>query len=83
MTEPQLDQTRWNRLGSERLRALREEPERFVSESSPHAGQLCHAELTGLLEPLQGRRILELGCGGGCSRGPSGESPGGRTPSPR
>lgn len=63
--EPSLRQDRWNRLGSERLRALREEPQRFVPGASPHAGQLCNRELAALLEPLAGRRILELGCGRG------------------
>ena len=63
--ERPLRQDRWNLLGRERLRALRDDPQRFVPRASPHAGQLCARELGALLEPLAGRRILELGCGRG------------------
>ena len=59
------DQSRWNELGSSRLREMRQEPERFRIRESPHEKKLHHAALLDLLEPLKDKRILEVGCGRG------------------
>jgi SAM-dependent methyltransferase len=59
------DQSRWNELGSSRLREMRQDPERFRLKASPHKKKLHHDALLGLLEPLKDKRILEVGCGRG------------------
>jgi SAM-dependent methyltransferase len=59
------DQSRWNELGSSRLREMRQAPERFRIQESPHKKKLHHSALLDLLEPLKDKRILEVGCGRG------------------
>ena len=59
------EQTRWDSYGEGFLKHLRENPDRYILQESPLHDRAYHDQLMGLLEPLQGRRILELGMGRG------------------
>jgi len=59
-------QQRWNIKGRQFLDALRENPESFIVDASPYSNRrIINRDLMQLLGPLQGRRVLELGCGRG------------------
>jgi 2-polyprenyl-3-methyl-5-hydroxy-6-metoxy-1,4-benzoquinol methylase len=58
-------QARWDEYGKERIRLIRENPERFLIQESPHKNMPEHADLTELLGRLEGKSVLELGCGFG------------------
>jgi ubiquinone/menaquinone biosynthesis C-methylase UbiE len=55
----------WNGIGSRRLAEIEQDPERFLVEASPHAHCLGYRDLTRTLGKLEGRKVLELGCGRG------------------
>lgn len=60
------DQLRWNDYGLERIRNMERDPARYRVTDVPlrYLGEACGA-LTQLLEPIEGKRILEVGCGRG------------------
>jgi len=60
-----MDQSRWDRKGTERLREIEADPEKFIVRDCPVKGLSVRADLLRLLGPLEGRDVLELGCGRG------------------
>jgi 2-polyprenyl-3-methyl-5-hydroxy-6-metoxy-1,4-benzoquinol methylase len=59
------DQARWNSYGADRLRALDTDPEAHRITRCPKAAWAACSDILGSLEPMAGRRILELGSGQG------------------
>lgn len=59
------DQTKWDSYGLETLEAIRRDPSAYVIEESPLAGLAEWPAIERAIAPLEGRRILELGCGRG------------------
>jgi len=55
-------QHRWNEYGKRRLKAIRENPEKFIVDDSPHSQSTMNHELMQSLGPLEGKTVLELGC---------------------
>ncbi len=59
------NQQRWNRYGTDKLRHRLSDPEANQVVDFPfHYCPAC-CEMLRLISPIEGRRILELGCGGG------------------
>jgi SAM-dependent methyltransferase len=59
------EQQRWDRYGADRLAALAADPERFVVTAPPYARMPFVQGLVGALGSVDGKQILELGCGFG------------------
>jgi len=60
-----IDQSRWNQVGVERIRQIERNPDKHIISDSPILCSTPYAELMGMLNPMKGKRILELGCGRG------------------
>ncbi|NUQ66483.1 MAG: methyltransferase domain-containing protein [Pirellulales bacterium] len=59
------DQERWNRYGADKLRQLQTDPAAHRIRGFPfyYCGACC--QMLDLVSPIEGKRILELGCGRG------------------
>lgn len=57
------DQARWNHYGLRRTGEIESSPHKYIIADSPVRHSAAYGQLMGLLEPLEGKRILELGCG--------------------
>jgi 2-polyprenyl-3-methyl-5-hydroxy-6-metoxy-1,4-benzoquinol methylase len=64
-TEQTVDQERWNQYGAERIREIESDPGRYIISDCPSRRLEGYGELMGILNPMQGKKILELGCGRG------------------
>lgn len=58
-------QERWNQHGIERIRRIESDPGRYIISGSPVGTGETGEKLMQILNPLKGKRILELGCGRG------------------
>lgn len=58
-------QDRWNSYGLETLEAVRRDPAAYAVTECPLKSLALHSEIMQILEPLEGRRVLEIGCGRG------------------
>jgi 2-polyprenyl-3-methyl-5-hydroxy-6-metoxy-1,4-benzoquinol methylase len=61
----QIDQSRWDTYGRQRLEDLAQHRERHLVRQSPTAKWMAHEALMGALGSLRGQRVLEFGCGWG------------------
>ncbi len=57
------EQDRWNQYGARQLRDIKENPDGHIIHVSPVGYLTAHEELARLLGSLQGKEVLELGCG--------------------
>jgi len=59
------NQDRWNRIGSLAKTDIANFPEKYIVESFPYPGPnyQMYDHLVELLNPLEGKRIMEFGCG--------------------
>lgn len=60
-----VNQGRWNQYGIERIGKIESNPDRYIISDSPISHWEAYDELMRLLNPIKGKRILELGCGRG------------------
>ncbi len=58
-------QDRWNEFGIARRLDIEQHPERYRISECPLQGREFYDQLVDLLNPLQGKQLLELGCGRG------------------
>ena len=65
LTEQSVNQERWNQYGVERDKRIAQDRERYVISACPLSSGLGIAELLQLMNPIQNKQILELGCGRG------------------
>jgi len=65
VAEKSVDQERWNKLGTERLKKIEQNSEDYIISDCPIHYLGCYKELIELISPIQGKRILEIGCGTG------------------
>lgn len=65
MGDRSADQERWDRYGTERLRRIERDPAGYIISDCPIGNRQLRTELMSVLSPLQGKHILELGCGRG------------------
>lgn len=56
------DQSRWDQYGRERITEINQNPKRFIVNDPPYR---IHHEVLNLLGSVEGREVLELGCGHG------------------
>jgi SAM-dependent methyltransferase len=56
-------QGRWDEYGKERLGLIRQNPEGFTIQDSPHRNMPEHSDLIAVLGTLVDKAVLELGCG--------------------
>jgi ubiquinone/menaquinone biosynthesis C-methylase UbiE len=56
------DQSRWDQYGRERITEIHQDPNRFIVENPPYR---IHHEILSLLGSVEGKEVLELGCGHG------------------
>lgn len=63
--EKSADQERWNRHGIERMRSIESHPGRYIISDFPLAQWEAGEKLLQILAPINGKKILELGCGRG------------------
>ncbi len=61
------DQQRWNDKGSKRIQEIKENPEKYIINQAPIPSAHIDAfkRIFKILEPLEGKNILEVGCGFG------------------
>ena len=60
-----VDQARWNQYGLDRTREIESNPQKYLIADSPIGHSAAYDEVMELLNPIKGKRILELGCGRG------------------
>jgi len=63
VAEQSRPQHRWNECGKRRLNAMRENPKKFIIDDSPYSREKMNHDLMQSLGPLEGKTVLELGCG--------------------
>lgn len=63
--EKSKDQARWNQYGIEMIRKIEKDPEKYIISNCPLSKSQAYNETIRLLSPIEGKRILELGCGHG------------------
>ena len=63
--EQSVDQERWNQYGIERIKEIEKKPDRYIIRNCPISNLAAYDEIMRLLNPIQGKIILELGCGRG------------------
>jgi ubiquinone/menaquinone biosynthesis C-methylase UbiE len=61
--EQSASQDRWDQFGTREVQKIENNPERYVIRDSPIWHRDMSDKLAELLAPVQGKRILELGCG--------------------
>src|SRR5680860_436149 len=63
--EKSKDQARWNQYGIEMIRKIEKDPEKYIISNCPLYKSHAYNETIRLLSPIDGKRILEVGCGRG------------------
>jgi len=63
--EQAMGQQRWNQIGKDRIKKIENNPDRYIISECPFSHRESYNELLRLLSPIQGKKILELGCGTG------------------
>ena len=56
-------QDRWNQYGVRQLQDIKENPDRYIIRIAPIEHWTAYKKIMSLLDPLPGKRLLELGCG--------------------
>ena len=60
-----VDQQRWNLSGIDRIKEIESDPEGHIISKCPIRHLEAFEEIIALLNPIEGKKILELGCGKG------------------
>jgi 2-polyprenyl-3-methyl-5-hydroxy-6-metoxy-1,4-benzoquinol methylase len=63
--EQSKEQGRWNQYGTQQVEEILKNPGKYVIRKSPIGWLAASGEIMRILGPLEGKRILELGCGFG------------------
>ena len=65
ISERSKEQGRWNQYGTRQVEEILKNPGKYVIRKSPISWLAASGEIMRLLSPLEGKRVLELGCGFG------------------